>query len=112
MAHRGPRVVRRAKALGWWNPMTLAVLGASFAASLSCLYLTAYVHVFQQGNDLAKMRRELKAERDRTADLEARIDAMRHDRTIAVRAKRLGLVPAPSAALNILDAPPSPAGRP
>src|SRR5688572_12320058 len=49
MAHRGPRVVRRAKELTWRSPMMAAVVVGAFLVSLLCCYVYAYARVTSAG---------------------------------------------------------------
>lgn len=89
--------------------MSAAVLLASFAVSLLCLYVSAYARVTAEGNGLVRLKRELNAAEQEGHDLEAQIDALRHPAMVNARAKALGMEPAPTEAQQFLTLPSPPA---
>ena len=76
MAQRGSKVVRRARALGWRSPETVAVLVASFFVSLAALYVSAYAHIAADGMEEARLTRQLHDAAQLKETLHARISQL------------------------------------
>ena len=91
MAHRGPVVLRRAKAIQENSRVPGAVLVATFAVTIICLYLSAYATVTAEGFELARLRTNNKAENLRHDTLQAEISRLSLPQTVAERAKLLGM---------------------
>ena len=108
MGQRGARPARIAKNLSVRSPMVAAVLCASFAVSLLCLYVTAYARVNAERLELSRLRGELKAAQRQEIVLNGEIS--RYHLSAPVRAQAMGLMPAPPEAVQVLtqgDAPAS-----
>ena len=92
MAHTGPRVLRRAKALQEKNSVLGAVVAATFTVTLCCLYLFAYASVTAEGFELSRLRQKNKEASLKRDTLQAEISRLSLPQTVAQRAAMLGMV--------------------
>lgn len=104
MGHRGPRVVRRAKALSWKSPEAFAALVASFFVSLACFYVAAYARVTAEGFEKAQLAKQLRRARLERESLEADLSKLTGAERVRQRAAVLGLIPNAPATTNLLSA--------
>jgi cell division protein FtsL len=103
MAHTGPRVLRRAKAIQENSRVPGAVLLATFTVTILCLYLCAYASVTAEGFELSRLR-SLNKQADLQRDtLQAEISRLSLPQTVAQRAKELGMEPGTPQTLTIVS---------
>ena len=112
MAHTGPRVLRRAKALQVNNSVLAAVLAATFTATMCCLYLFAYASVTAEGFELSRLRLKNKEASLKRDVLQAEISRLSLPRTGAQRAEALGMVKGTPETLVVVPEKDSPAAAP
>ncbi len=89
MAHTGPPVLRRAKAIHENSRVPGAVLLAAFTVTILLLYLCAYASVTADGFELSRLRimnRDADLQRD---TLQAEISRLSLPKTVAERAAAL-----------------------
>jgi len=103
MAERGPRVLRKARQLGWRTPEMAAVLAFSFFVSLALLYVTAYARVTLQGYEYAQLSDELKIVEQQADDLQAQIDQAKDRNRVEANARQLHLEMAPPESLHFIN---------
>jgi hypothetical protein len=92
MGHRGSRVVRKVRVLGWRSPETLAVLLASFLVSLAALYISAYARVAMEGFDESRLYRQIRVAKQDEDALHAQISALTLASTVQNRAVLMNMV--------------------
>lgn len=103
MGHRGPRVVRKAKRLGWRSPMTAAVLVGTFLVTLLSIYVSAYARVTQAGFQLSSLRRQmLKAEQEEQV-LTAEVSRLKLRGTVGQHAEAIGMTLLTPGAAQVLS---------
>jgi cell division protein FtsL len=102
MAHTGPPVLRRAKAIHENTRVPGAVLVATFTVTILCLYLSAYATVTAEGYELSRLR-ALNKQADLQRDtLQAEISRLSLPQTVAQRAAMLQLEPGTPETLTIV----------
>lgn len=101
MGQRGSRPVRFARELSWRNPMLAAVVVASFAVSLLCLYVAAYARVNANRLELARLRQDLKMAQRKEFILRGEIS--RCSLSVTPRAESLGLRKDATQSVTLLD---------
>jgi hypothetical protein len=109
MGQRGSRTARVVKNLSVRSPMLAATLFASFAVSLLCFYVTAYARVNAEGQQLSRLRQDLKVAERREIELKGEIS--RYQLSAPRRAQAMNLIPAPPEMVEVLsDEGPIPTG--
>jgi len=104
MAHRGPRVVRKARELSWRSPMTAAILLGAFVVTVLCIYVYAYALVTISGFEQSRCKREIKTEIQQEEALRAEVSRLSLLPTVEQRARGMGMVlNAPQMAEVLLD---------
>lgn len=100
MGQRGSRTTRVVKNISVRSPMLAATLVASFAVSLFCFYVTAYARVNAEGQQLSRLRQELKTAQRREIALNGEIS--RFQLSAPRRAREMNLIPAPPEMVEVL----------
>lgn len=101
MGQRGSRTTRAVKNLSVRSPMLAATLFASFAVSLLCFYVTAYARVNAQGQQLSRLRQDLKLAERREIELKSKIS--QYNLSAPSRAQAMGLMPAAPEMVEVLS---------
>lgn len=96
------RPVRRTTIWGFRE--TAAVLIASFAVTLLCLYVAAYARVTAEGFDANRLAKRLRASQNVEKQLEAEISRLKLPETVQKRATEMGMVPMPPGSTQFLNA--------
>ena len=96
MAHTGPPVLRRAKAIHENSRVPGAVLLATFTVTILLLYLCAYASVTADGFELSRLRTMNKDADLKRDTLQAEISRLSLPKTVAERAAALQMVPGDS----------------
>ncbi|MBC8138597.1 MAG: hypothetical protein H8F28_22180 [Fibrella sp.] len=102
MGQRGSRTTRAVKNLSVRSPMLAATLFASFAVSLLCFYVTAYARVNADGQQLSRLRQDLKIAERREIELKGEIS--RYQLSAPKRAQAMNLIPVPPEMVEVLTA--------
>lgn len=105
MGQRGSRTTRAVRNLSVRSPMLAATLFASFAVSLLCFYVTAYARVNAEGQQLSRLRQDLKVAERREIELKGEIS--RYQLSAPARAQAMNMVPAPPDMVEVLAEGPS-----
>ncbi|MBC7808099.1 MAG: hypothetical protein H7145_18370 [Akkermansiaceae bacterium] len=100
MGQRGSHTARAVKNLSVRSPMLAATLSASFAVSLLCFYVTAYARVNAEGQQLSRLRQDLKIAERREIELKGEIS--RYQLSAPTRAQAMNLIPAPPEMVEVL----------
>jgi cell division protein FtsL len=103
MAHTGPPVLRRAKAIHENTRVPGAVLVATFTVTILCLYLSAYATVTAEGFELSRLRAMNKKADLQRDTLQAEISRLSLPQTVAQRAAALQMVPGTPQTLTIVS---------
>jgi hypothetical protein len=104
MAHTGPPVLRRAKAIHENTRIPGAVLLATFTVTILCLYLSAYASVTAEGFELSRLR-AMNKQADRERDvLQAEISRLSLPQTVAQRAAALQMEQADPGTITVIPA--------
>ena len=112
MAHSGPPVLRRAKAIHENTRVPGAVLLATFTVTILLLYLCAYASVTSEGFELSRYRALNKQASLQRDTLQAEISRLSLPQTVAQRAALLQMEPGTPQTLTIVPAESSPAMTP
>ena len=112
MAHTGPRVLRRAKALQENNSVLGAVLVATFTVTICCLYLFAYASVTAEGFELSRLRQKSREASLKRDTLQAEISRLSLPQTVAERAAMLGMEKGTPETLIVVPGKDSPTAAP
>lgn len=103
---------RRAVALHKKNRVFVAVLVATFTATILCLYLFAYANVTSEGFNLSRFRALNREANLRRNTLQAEISRLSLPQTVAERAAILQMEPGTPQTLTIVSDKSSPATTP
>jgi hypothetical protein len=87
-----PRQSRRKPPAAWGKRQTALLVGASFAVTLLCLYVSAYARVTAEGFETSRLTRQLNAAVKEEEGLRASRDRLKLPETVRQRAEGLNMV--------------------